>query len=459
MIPGTEIPCMAKVLIIDDDTFVCKQLKTYLQKNGFDAVVAYSANNGLKALKSGGIFFVFCDYRLPDADGMELFERIRKLDPRVPVVFMTAYADVRTAVKAIQAGALDYVTKPLIPEEILKLIRREVSRDTGAPRLFQHDFVSGESTVMQNVMNHVELVSPCDLSVLIEGETGSGKEYIARAIHGKSHRKNQPFVALDCGALPGELANSELFGHVKGAFTGAIKDKQGCFEAADGGTLFLDEVGNLSPGNQVKLLRTLQEKTISRLGDNKKIPVDVRIITATNEDLMKDVHSRQFREDLYHRINGFKINLPPLRKRKEDIFVFAGHFIRLANADFGKSVEGINDEVREVFLRYPWPGNIRELENVVKRCVLLAGGSLVTAGTLPDEIRYYGMEEQHAASFPAKTRRPLTLKQAAVLAEKEAILQALREAENNKTRAAEMLQVDRKTLYNKMREYSIRYPQ
>ncbi len=459
MIPGTEIPCMAKILIIDDDTFVCKQLKTYLQKNGFDVVVAYSANNGLKALKSGGVFFVFCDYRLPDADGMELFERIRKLDPQVPVVFMTAYADVRTAVKAIQAGALDYVTKPLIPEEILKLVRRAVNRDTGPARLFQHDFISGESAVMQNVMNHVEMVSPCDLSVLIEGETGAGKEYIARAIHEKSKRKTKPFVALDCGALPGELANSELFGHVKGAFTGAINDKKGCFEEADGGTLFLDEVGNLSPDNQVKLLRTLQEKTISRLGDNKRIPVDVRIITATNEDLMTDVHAHHFREDLYHRINGFKINIPPLRKRKEDIFVFTGYFIRLANSDFGKSVKGVDDEVQKVFLRYPWPGNIRELENVVKRCVLLAGGSQVTVSTLPDEIRYYGVEERNTLASTAKTQRPVTLKQAAVLAEKEAILQALRAAENNKSRAADILQVDRKTLYNKMREYSIRYPQ
>ncbi len=459
MILGTQNISMGKVLIIDDDTFICRQLKTYLQKNGFEAIVAYSANNGLKALKSGGVFFVLCDYRLPDADGMEVFERIRKLDPWVPVVFMTAYADVRTAVKAIQAGALDYVTKPLIPEEILKLLRRTVNRDSGADRLFQHDFISGESAAIQNVLNHVELVAPCDLSVLIEGETGSGKEYIARAIHEKSKRKNRPFVALDCGALPGELANSELFGHVKGAFTGAIKDKKGCFEEADGGTLFLDEVGNLSPDNQVKLLRTLQEKTISRLGDSKKIPVDVRIITATNEDLMRDVQSQNFREDLFHRVNGFKINLPPLRERKEDIFVFATYFMKLANADFGKSVGGIDDHVREIFLRYPWPGNIRELENIVKRCVLLSGGNHITADTLPDEIRYFGKEEQHAVSFPAKTRRPMTLKQAAMLAEKEAILQALHEAENNKSRAAEILQVDRKTLYNKMREYSIRFPQ
>ncbi|MFP4691306.1 MAG: sigma-54-dependent transcriptional regulator [Bacteroidales bacterium] len=450
---------MKKALIIDDDTFVCKQLQTYLHKNGVEAIVAYSANNGLKALKTGDIFIVVCDYRLPDADGMEVFAQIRKLDPWVPVVFMTAYADVRTAVQAIKAGALDYVTKPLIPEEILRLIRRIMDREPGANRLFQHDFVSGESASMQSVMNHVELVAPCDLSVLVEGETGSGKEYIARAIHSKSKRKDKPFVALDCGAMPGELANSELFGHVKGAFTGAVQDKKGCFEEADGGTLFLDEVGNLSMNNQVKLLRTLQEKTINRLGDNKNIPVDVRIITATNEDLMGNLPSHHFREDLYHRINGFKILIPPLRKRKEDIFLFAAYFIKIANADFGKSVEGIEDEVQEIFLRYPWPGNIRELENIVKRCVLLSGGSDITTDTLPDEIRYFGIEEQNDASFPGGTKRPMTLKQAAMLAEKEAILHALEEVKNNKSRAAEILQVDRKTLYNKMREYSIRFPQ
>ncbi len=447
---------MGKILIIDDDTYICKQLEEFLQKRGHKVITAYTANNGLKALKEGGVEFVLCDYRLPDADGMEVFSRIMKTDPLLPVVFMTAYADVRTAVKTIRAGALDYITKPFLPEEIEKLVRKGMSRGQESIDLFEKRFVKGSGDAIQNVLNHLELVAPTGLSVLIEGETGSGKEYIARAIHFGSRRKDKPFVALDCGALPGELANSELFGHVKGAFTGAIKDKDGCFEAAEGGTLFLDEVGNLSHENQVRLLRTLQEKTITRLGGNKKVKVDVRIITATNDDLAGGVRKKMFREDLYHRINGFKIILPPLRERKDDIFLFAGRFIENANADFHKNVEGLDEEVKKIFLSYPWPGNIRELENVINRCVLLATDSLITAESLPDEIRYCEetFVETSQSALPAS--RPTSLRQAAMIAERRAIMAALKETGYNKSMAARLLKVDRKTLYNKMREYSIK---
>ncbi len=447
---------MGKILIIDDDTYICKQLKGYLQKQGYNVVTAYTANNGLKALKEGGADFVLCDYRLPDADGLEVFARIRKKEPLLPVVFMTAYADVRTAVKTIRAGALDYITKPFHPEEIGKLVRKGLSGRQERIDLFEKRFVKGSGEAIQNVLNHLELVAPTGLSVLIEGETGSGKEFIARAIHYGSLRKDKPFVALDCGAMPGELTNSELFGHVKGAYTGAIKDKAGCFEAAVGGTLFLDEVGNLSHENQVRLLRTLQEKTITRLGGNKKVKVDVRIITATNDDLAVRVRKKLFREDLYHRINGFKISLPPLRERKDDIFVFAGRFIENANADFNKNIGGLDEEVKKIFLSYPWPGNIRELENVINRCVLLATGSLITAETLPDEIRFCDETyvETNRTSFQAN--RPVSLRQAAMIAERKAIITALKETGYNKSRAAGLLKVDRKTLYNKMREYSIK---
>jgi len=445
---------MGKILIIDDDTFICKQLEDYLQKHGYDVVTAFTANHGMKALKKGNIDFVLCDNRLPDADGMELFARIKKTEPLVLVVFMTAYADVRTAVQMIRAGAFDYITKPFLPEEILKLINKGLSLAMENQAVFERRFVTGKGDAIQNVMNHIKMVAPTNLSVLIEGETGSGKEFIARAIHYRSKRKDKPFVALDCGALPGELANSELFGHVKGAFTGAIKDKAGCFEAARGGTLFLDEIGNLTYENQVKMLRTLQEKTISRLGDNTRIKVDVRIITATNEDLMDDVRARNFREDLYHRINGFKISLPPLRERKEDMFEFAQRFLENANADFGKNVGGFDGDVQKIFLAYSWPGNIRELENVLNRCVLLAQGDMVTADTLPDEIRHPA-EENSTQPADAAGNRPLTLKQAAMAAEREAILVALKKTGYNKSKTAQLLKVDRKTLYNKLREYSI----
>lgn len=451
----TIIFLMALIQIIDDDTYICKQLEEYLRKKGYRVQTAYTANKGLKAIRNAQVDFVLCDYRLPDADGEEVFARIRKLDPLVPVVFMTAYADVRTAVKMIRAGARDYIVKPLLPEEIHKLIQKGTKPATVTQAVFEQSFVKGKGSAIQNVLNHVELVAPTDLCILIEGETGSGKEYIARAIHYASPRKSKAFVALDCGALPGELANSELFGHVKGAFTGAIQDKAGCFETAQGGTLFLDEIGNLSNENQMKLLRTLQEKSITRLGDNKNIEVDVRIIVATNDDLKKDVVENRFREDLYHRINGFKISLPPIRERKEDILEFVRHFMNNANLDFDKKVDALDDEVIEIFMKYPWPGNIRELENVVKRCVLLAKGSLITADTLPDEIRYAGYvtDAESAISLPGKIP---SLRQAAMAAEREAIMLALKETGFNKSKTAEMLRVDRKTLYNKMKEYGIR---
>ncbi len=447
---------MSTILIIDDDTYICKQLETMLKKQGHHVRIAYTANNGIKEVKRGGVDFILCDYRLPDADGKEIFKRIRKREPHVPVVFMTAYADVRTAVQMIRAGALDYITKPFLQEEINKIINKGLKESKDDTESFERQFVQGEDPAMQNVMKHVDLVAPTDLSILVEGETGSGKEFIARKIHYRSRRKDKPFVALDCGALPGELANSELFGHVKGAFTGAIKDKAGCFEEAEGGTLFLDEIGNLSHDNQVRLLRTIQEKSISRLGDNTVKEVDVRIISATNEDLMEDVNAGSFREDLYHRINGFKIFIPPLRQRKSDILTFASQFREDANMDFGKRVTGFDDEVQEVFQRYPWPGNIRELENVVHRCVLLEQGREIGIDTLPGEIRQYSAEPEPVGDLKSSANRQVSLKKAAMMAERNAIIAALKDSANNKSRAAQILQVDRKTLYNKIREYSIR---
>ena len=447
---------MATILIIDDDTFICKQLDLLLKKQGHHVRIAYTANNGIKELKRGGVDFVLCDYRLPDANGDEIFRRVKKREPYVPVVIMTAYADVRTAVQMIRAGAFDYITKPFLQEEIIRVINRGLKESPDDLDGFENRFISGEDPAMQNVMQHVEMVAPAGLSVLIEGETGSGKEFIARAIHHRSQRKDKPFVALDCGALPGELANSELFGHVKGAFTGAIQDKVGCFEAAEGGTLFLDEIGNLTHENQVRLLRTIQEKAISRLGDNRVRSVDVRIISATNEDLMKDVTQSNFREDLYHRINGFKITLPPLRQRKHDVFVFAERFLENANQSLGKRVSGFDEKVKEIFLRYPWPGNIRELENIIYRCVLLEQGDKISPNTLPEEIRRYADLSAEKEELKTRLRRPMSLKEAAIMAEREAIIMALKTCSYNKTKAADILKVDRKTLYNKMREYSIK---
>jgi len=448
---------MKSLLIIDDDTYVCNQLKKHLERKGFSVVVALTANGGLKRIQSDHIDFVLCDYRLPDADGHELFERIKRITPNLPVVFMTAYSDIPTAVRMIRAGARDYVTKPLVPEEVYKLVTKNIDRKIfSSPGLFMEDFISGESPVMKNLMKQLAIVAPTDISVLIEGETGSGKEYIARAIHYHSERSAKPFLALDCGSMPGELANSELFGHVKGAFTGAVKNKKGCFEQAHGGTLFLDEIGNLSHDNQMKLLRTLQEQKVVPLGDNKPVEVDVRIVTATNEDLRLAVERGAFREDLYHRINGFKMVLPPLRERRDDILVFAEHFLKQANLSFSKNVRGFDDEVRKTFLEYGWPGNIRELQNIVRRCVLLTEGDLVTKSSLPDEIIKPPSAKSRLSIKSRLLSEALSLKQGVMIAERQIIENRLKAHAYNKSKTAKSLQIDRKTLYNKMREHNIR---
>ncbi|MEA1888074.1 MAG: sigma-54 dependent transcriptional regulator, partial [Bacteroidota bacterium] len=354
---------MKKILVIDDDSYICNLLTDYLKQKGFQAEGSLSGIKGIKLFDKNSFDMVLCDYRLPDSDGYELLKHFKSTRPSVPVIIMTAYADVRMAVKLIKSGAFDYVTKPVQPEEILQLLKKAFSeqKDHKSGSSFSKDFIAGKSSAIKEVLSHVELVAPTELTVLIEGETGSGKEYIARAIHYSSKRKDKPFVAVDCGAMPKDLANSELFGHVKGAFTGAINDKKGHFQEAEGGTIFLDEVGNLPYENQSKLLRALQERVISKVGENRNINVDVRVIVATNESLIKLVGENEFREDLYHRLNEFKINLPPLRERSEDIMEFVEVFIQRANKQFGKSVTGLDNEVKRLLTEYPWYGNIREL--------------------------------------------------------------------------------------------------
>ncbi len=449
---------MKKILVIEDDAFMCDLLVNHLQQSGFEVKGAYTGKSGIKLMKEGHFDIVLCDYRLPNTDGYEVLQQIKAKKPSVPVIIMTAYAEIRMAVKLIKSGAYDYVTKPVQPEEIIHLINKAIGsrkeKETG--RSFTDNFISGSNKAMQEVMELVKTVAPTGLTVLIEGETGSGKEYIARAIHYASARNKQPFVAVDCGTIPKDLANSELFGHIKGSFTGAVSDKSGYFEQARGGTLFLDEVGNLPHENQMKLLRTLQERTINRLGDDKMIPVDVRIITASNEDLWKLVEAKRFREDLYHRLNAFKIELPPLRERGEDIMVFAQFFIERANKSFNKSVAGFDEGARKQIFQYDWPGNIRELQNVVTRAVLLARGERITADVLPDEIRFNQLQSASPSQASLNKRNDVTeLKEATLNTEKELIVNALVEAGYNKSRAAKMLNIDRKTLYNKIKQYNI----
>ncbi len=432
-------------------------LQGLLKRKNFDADTVFSAGEAIKKLEIDKFDLVLSDFRLPDFDGLELLQKIKAMHPHVPVIIMTSYADIRTAVSAIKMGAFEYVTKPLNPDEILLLIKSALEKaeeKQEAPKTIIKkkkpvvDFVRGESSSSLQIDQYVRLVAPTDMSVIIEGESGTGKEIAARRIHAESNRKSNIFVAVDCGALSTDLAGSELFGHIKGSFTGAITDKEGQFEAAKGGTLFLDEIGNLSYEIQVKLLRALQERKVRRIGSNKDVDVDVRIVVATNEDLALSVEKGTFREDLYHRLNEFKITVPALRNRGEDIKIFAKYFLDLSNNELNKSISKFSDEVLSKFKDYSWPGNLRELRNVVRRSVLLSQGEQVELISLPTEI----MSEKVQNNIVTEGSN-LKLIQAAN--EKELIISTLRKVNFNKSKAARLLNIDRKTLYNKIKQYGI----
>jgi two-component system response regulator HydG len=448
---------MHKILIIDDDTYICKLMKNFLVKQGYQADTSISGSDAIKKINKGDYQLILSDYRLPDLDGFEILNAARNLEPAPPVIIMTAYEDLGVAVRIIKAGAYDYITKPLIPDEVLEIVKealkKEKAKDTSASS--QLDFITGNSENFKRIIELVRLVSPVNMNVIVQGETGSGKEYVARSIHFNSKRKKGPFIAVDCGALPKGLVNSELFGHIKGSFTGAVFDKKGLFEQANGGTLFLDEISNLDADNQMKLLRVLQEKTITRLGDSKAIKVDIRLVAASNEDLSLEVEKNKLREDLYHRLNEFIINVPPLRERGEDVLIYAEEFIKKASIRFNKEVAGYDDDVKRVLINYPWPGNVRELKNVIARSVLLAQSNQITLNELPEEIKNNQAFIHKTSSSDTHRKGDIILKEAAEIAEKDAIIHALIKFNNNKSRAAKMLKIDRKTLYNKIKQYNI----
>jgi len=455
---------MSKVLIVDDDVTFCLMLETLLVKHGYNVSQAFTYSDGRKKFLEFQPDIVLTDLRLPDHDGLELLTLLKSESSVVPVVLMTSYGDIRTAVKAMRMGAFDYVAKPVNPDEILATIKRALSSGNTESSVKSVDFVDlyleGESSAAARISEHTTLVAPTGMSVLILGESGTGKEFVARRIHQQSERHLKPFVAIDCGALPRDLAGSEFFGHMKGSFTGAFNDKQGQFEAANGGTIFLDEIGNLSYEIQVQLLRAIQERKIRRIGSTIEIPIDVRIITATNEDLKQTVSRGDFREDLYHRINEFAIQVPPLRERPDDMILFTSHFLRQANMELGRSVTGFSDEVLEIFKNYSWPGNFRELKNIIKRSVLLSKTQIVSADTLPEEL----VNESRFTPETNQTEAPVSenvaadefsLRETARRSEREIIVSALEKVRYNKSKAARLLNIDRKTLYNKMKQYDI----
>ncbi|PSR55562.1 sigma-54-dependent Fis family transcriptional regulator [Adhaeribacter arboris] len=441
---------MAKILVIEDDLTFALILEGFLKKQGFEVNVAHRVKDGIKRLSSQTYQLVLMDYRLPDGTGFEILENIRTMSTPIPGIMMTSFQDVGTAVRAMRLGAFDYITKPVNPDELLMVIK-EVLPSAKEPNTDHPTdtplFISGHSYASRQLHDFIQLVAPTDMSVIVQGESGTGKEYVARTIHRLSKREEAPFVAVDCGAISGEIANSELFGHVKGAFTGATNDKQGVFEMAQGGTIFLDEVGNLSYDIQVKLLRALQERTIQPLGSNKQIAIDVRVITATNDDLVNSVKNGDFREDLYHRLNEFIIKVPALRNRENDLEEFVAHFVALANQELNRNVKAFSPEVMAILREYHWPGNLRELKNVVKRAVLLSAGEVAGAETLPEEM-------VQTINETPRTEGP-DLKALQEANERELIYKTLQEVKYNKSKAARLLNIDRKTLYLKLAKYNL----
>jgi len=455
---------MAKILLVEDDTTFSTILEGFLKKNGHEVEVRYNVKSSIKSIDDS-LHLILLDYRLGDGTGLDVLEEVRNQGFNVPVIIMTSFNDVRTAVKAMRLGVFDYITKPVNPDELLMILNDALSGDKDVVTTTKHpkkttdvetiDFVKGSSTPSKKLHEYINLVAPTDMSVLVRGESGTGKEYVARSIHLKSDRADKAFVSIDCGTLSKELAASELFGHIKGSFTGALTDKKGQFEEANGGTLFLDEIGNLSYDVQVKLLRALQERVIQPIGANRQIKVDVRVIAATNDDLLGNATSNNFREDLYHRINEFEIIVPALRDRSGDMDTFINFFVDKANRELNRNVTELSEEVITIFKTYDWPGNLRELKNVIKRMVLLTPGNTAEASALPNEMvlsisqqknNLQHLEEQHVAA---------DLKSQSEAHERQLIMDVLQQVKYNKSKAAQVLNIDRKTLYNKLEKYGI----
>lgn len=485
---------MKKLLIIEDDMDMSQLLKRFLTKNGYDVDLAINGAKGVAAFTANPADLVLCDYRLGDMDGVEVLKKVKDVEPAVPFIIMTGYSDIRTAVNVMKMGAFDYLAKPLLPDETLQLIKRALSSQQPLANIVddksandavsessdsvqsivssarsyggKNNYVFGKSPQSKELIRQIELVAPTNYSVIIYGESGAGKEVIAQTIHKKSKRAKQPFIAMDCGAMSKELAGSELFGHEKGSFTGALGTKIGHFELANGGTIFLDEIANLPYDVQSSLLRVVQERKVKRIGGTKEIPIDVRIIVASNENLSDAYKKGKFREDLYHRFNEFHLTVAPLRERKDDILMYANFFLSIANQELEKNVESYSTEVEELFVKYPWYGNLREMKNVIRRAVLLTEGAVVEAKSLPFEISNFtrttmGILDDRSESGGSmsgsdelKDEKP-DLKSAALGAEYDLIIKVLKDVNFNKSKAAQILNIDRKTLYNKMKAYNM----
>ncbi|MGL5690003.1 MAG: sigma-54-dependent transcriptional regulator [Bacteroidales bacterium] len=456
---------MRTILIVEDDLMFSKVLTVWLSRKDFNVISAVSVDEAKKLVLENTLDLILSDLKLADQNGIDLLKWLNEKSFTIPVIMMTGFGGVESAVQAIKLGAKDYVEKPFNQEIFFDKIQEALKDKSFLPEpevsplivnslvpseatefeIGNKTFIEGESAASRQLYEYINLVAPTNMSVLILGSSGTGKEHIARLIHEKSHRAHNPFVAIDCGAIPRDIAASELFGHVKGAFTGALTDKKGCFEVANGGTIFLDEIGNLSYEIQVQLLRALQERIIKPVGNSdKEITIDIRVIAATNEQLDTAIEEKKFREDLYHRVSEFSLNVPDLKDRGGDILQFAHFFLRQSTEELNKCVQGFSLQVEEAFLSYSWPGNLREMKNVIKSATLLCQTDTITKEVLSEKI--FQSYEKKSTSFQLKNESN----------ERILIEEALKQTGNNKSKAATLLGIDRKTLYNKLKLYDIK---
>ena len=447
---------MEKILIVDDNETLRFTLTELLEDSGFECKAVEDGSAALDHVKNNSYGLVILDMRLPGMSGLEILRKIKENNKSLPVIMLTAFGEIRTAVEAMKQGAHDFITKPFDNEAMIMTIKKTLelkylNQEVGILRKkldekYRDGDVIGNSDVMKEVFEKVKIVAPTKLSVLIEGESGTGKEVIACMIHSSSDRKSKPFIAVDCGAIPESLIESELFGHEKGAFTDARNAKEGKFELANEGSIFLDEITNLSESNQIKLLRVLQERKVTRLGAKKSISLDIRIIAATNIKLAEAVNSQRFRQDLYYRLNEFNLELPPLRERKEDISLFVEHFIRDTNAELNRNVKGVSDKVMEKLISHTWHGNVRELRNVIRRSVLMSKGEIINSIDIPDVIKFSSLESVSSNPSISSIKDEL---------ERDLILKAIKDAGGNKTKAAKILDMNERTFYRKIKSLGI----
>ena len=451
---------MEKILIIDDNESLRYTLESVLEENGF---ASKSVEDGLKAIeevRSKQYDLVICDMKMPKMDGMQILAEVKKIDPEIPFIILTAFGDIKNAVEAMKQGASDYLTKPFDNDGMILTLRKALeikylNKELAILRKRTDDTykgggIIGASKEMKEVFDQVNIVAPTNLTVLIQGESGTGKEVIANMIHRASARAEKPFIAVDCGAIPESLIESELFGHEKGAFTDAKSQREGKFEQANGGTNFLDEITNLSDSNQIKLLRAIQERKVTRIGGKRALTLDVRILTATNVRLADAVNNNKFRADLYYRLNEFHMDLPPLRSRTGDLDQLVKHFISDANEELNKSVLTVSDEVMKKIKAHHWPGNVRELRNTIRRAVLLTPGNIMEKISITDDVAPKTFNDNNNDESDNTTFETLTKK-----AEKDAILSALDESGGNKSKAAKLLNMNERTFYRKLKSLGI----